>query len=171
MRARSVVASILAAVFVALAGLHVYWAIPGVAADAVVPARVDGVPVFRPGRSATLAVAAALAAAAALVLGHAGLVRRVGPAGLYRAGTWTLGAVLVLRVIGEFRYVGLFKRERGTRFAVLDTRVYTPLCAGLAAGVLYLAAARRGGAPGRGGAVARRSGGAGPGSGRAGPPR
>ena len=44
------------------------------------------------------------------------------------------------RTVGEFRYVGLFKRERGTRFAALDSCIYTPLCALLAAAVLYLAA-------------------------------
>jgi hypothetical protein len=48
--------------------------------------------------------------------------------------------VLALRAIGEFRYVGLFKRVRESRFAALDTRVYTPLCVALAAAVFYLAA-------------------------------
>ncbi len=136
----------LAAVLAALAGLHVAWAAAGRSAGAAVPARADGAPLFRPGRGLTLAVALALAAAAALVLGRAGLLPRPGPwardpAPLYRGGTWALGAVLLLRAVGDFRYVGLFKRERGTRFAALDSRVYTPLCAGLAAGVLYLAAA------------------------------
>lgn len=141
MRAPPVIAAALAVVFGSLAGLHTYWAASGAAAGAAVPARADGVPLFRPGRVATLAVAGALAGAAMLVLGRAGLAPRLAAAGLYRAGTWALGGVLVLRVVGEFRYVGLFKRERGTRFAALDTRVYTPLCAGLAAGVLYLATA------------------------------
>ncbi len=27
-----------------------------------------------------------------------------------------------------FRYVGFFKRVRGTRFAEMDTRYYSPLC-------------------------------------------
>jgi hypothetical protein len=134
-------ALLLAAAFAALAALHVAWAASGAPAGAAVPARADGAPLFRPGRAATLAVALALGAAAALVLARAGLVAWPVPAGLTRAGTWALAAALGLRVVGEFRYVGLFKRERGTRFARLDTRVYTPLCAALAAGVLYLAAA------------------------------
>ena len=64
-------------------------------------------------------------------------------AGLH--AVWALtGAALLLRVVGDFRYVGLCKRVRGTRFAARDTRVYTPLCytplcAVLAAGVLSLA--------------------------------
>jgi hypothetical protein len=130
-----------AAVLVALALVHVYWAAGGRAwaADAV-PTR-GGAPLFRPGPVATLAVAAMLALAAALVLGRAGGVRRVAPAALYQWGTWALGSALALRAVGDFRYVGLFKRERGTRFAALDTRLYTPLAAALAAATLYLAAA------------------------------
>jgi hypothetical protein len=58
----------------------------------------------------------------------------------YRWGTWTVGAAFGLGAVGDFRYVGLFRRERGTLFAALDTHVYTPLCVALAAAILYLAA-------------------------------
>ncbi len=47
--------------------------------------------------------------------------------------------LIVLRTVGDLRYVGVFKRVRRTRFAVRDTRIYTPVCGVLAAGVLYLA--------------------------------
>ena len=144
--AHPVLAIGVAGVFATLAGLHVAWALSGRSAGALVPARADGAPLFRPSRGLTLLIALALAAAAALVLGRVGLLPT--PAGAdparwdrgYRAGTWALGAVLALRVVGDFRYVGLCKRERGTRFATLDTRVYTPCCALLAAGVFALAA-------------------------------
>jgi hypothetical protein len=42
-------------------------------------------------------------------------------------------AVFGLRAIGDFRYLGFFKRVTGTRFARADTLIYSPLCAGLAA--------------------------------------
>lgn len=136
-----VLAIVVATVLVALALVHVYWAAGGRAgAAAAVPMRAGGAPVFAPSRAATLAVAAGLGLAAALVLGRVGVTPRVGPALGYRWGAWALAAVFALRTVGEFRYVGLFKRERGTRFATLDTRVYTPLCASLAAALLYLAA-------------------------------
>jgi hypothetical protein len=137
------VAAGVAAVLAALALMHVYWAAGGrVGADAVVPTRAaGGAPLFRPGPGATLAVAFALGAAAGLVLGRPGLAPRIGPAALYRWGPWALGAAFALRTIGEFRYVGLFKRERGTVFATRDTYVYTPLCAALAVAAFYLATA------------------------------
>ncbi len=85
-------------------------------------------------------MALALGAAALLVLGRAGVIPHMAPPWTYASGAWGLGGVLLLRAIGEFRYVGLFKRVRGTRFATLDTWLYTPLCAMLAAAVWYLAA-------------------------------
>lgn len=144
-------AGVVATILLLLAALHAYWAAGGQAgAGAVVPTRPaatdrtdgagGGTPLFAPGPAATLAVAVALTLAAGLVLGRAGAVPRLGPAWVYRYGAWALGAVFLLRSVGEFRYVGLFKQVRGTHFATLDTRLYTPLCAGLAAAVLYLAA-------------------------------
>jgi hypothetical protein len=141
-----IVAGVLAAAFISIAALHVYWAARGMAGgDAAtvggaVPVRADGSPLFRPGPLATLAVAVLLAAAAVVVLGRAGVVALVAPVILYRVATWVLGIVLLLRAIGDFRYVGIFRRERHSRFAAMDTVLYTPLCALLAAGVFYLAA-------------------------------
>ena len=136
-----VVASCVAGVLLTLSLVHLYWAAGGTSGvAAAVPTRAGGAAVFTPRRAATGAVAVGLGLAAALVLGRAGVVPRVGPPGVYRWGTWALGAGFALRAVGEFRYVGLFKRERHTRFARFDTRVYTPLCAALAAAVFYLAA-------------------------------
>jgi len=138
----AVVALVLAGAFALISALHVYWAARGTGSDdsGAVPTRADGTALFRPGPASSLAVAAALAAAAVVVLGRSGVIAPHGVGWVYRVGTWTLGAVLALRAVGDFRYVGLFKRERTSRFARLDTRYFTPLCAALAAGVLYLAA-------------------------------
>jgi hypothetical protein len=85
-------------------------------------------PLFQPGTASTLAVAGLLGLAALLVLAHAGL----GPATALPGWIVALGApvvaiVLVARAIGDFRYVGFFKRVRDTRFAHLDTRFFSPI--------------------------------------------
>jgi hypothetical protein len=49
---------------------------------------------------------------------------------------------LLARAIGEFRYVGFFKRVRGSRFARLDTLLYSPLRLLLAVGVAFIAKQR-----------------------------
>jgi hypothetical protein len=63
------------------------------------------------------------------------------PPALTRVGVLGVAVVLVARGVGDFRLVGLFKRVRGTRFARLDSCVYTPLCFALAAGSVIVAAA------------------------------
>jgi len=143
MTAASYVATSLAGVYAALAVVHVAWA-AGIktAATAAVPTRSDGQPVIRPGPAATVAVAVLLLVAAFVLLGDVEILPPLVPRMLYRIGTWGIGAVFLLRVIGDFRYIGMFKRERTSRFARLDTRVYTPLCALLAAGTLFVAAWR-----------------------------
>lgn len=129
-----------AAILILLALIHAYWAMGGrVGAAAAVPTGATGAPAFAPGRAATLAVAAALLLAAGLVLGRAEVMPRFAPDAAYHWGTWTLGALLAVRAVGDFRYVGLFKRVRRTRFGLLDTRLYTPLCIVLGGAVLYLA--------------------------------
>ena len=129
MRIAGVVA---AAIFFALALLHAYWALGGRGvSDAVIPTR-GGAVVFRPGRITTLAVALALACAGAVVLGRIGWWSvRIGMLP-FTAGCWTLAAVFAARAVGDFRYVGFFKRERASRFAQYDSRFYSPLCLVLA---------------------------------------
>ena len=58
---------------------------------------------------------------------------------LLSAASYALALGLLARAIGEFKYVGFFKRVRGSRFATLDTFVFSPLCLLLSAGVAAIA--------------------------------
>lgn len=115
------------AVLLFLSGVHVYWAFGGQkwATDAV-PFRMDGNPVFRPGIGATLIVAASLLVFAILIA--ANVSNSWIPRKWSYYGTCSVGTIFLLRAVGEFRYVGLFKRIRNTTFARKDTIIYTPLC-------------------------------------------
>jgi hypothetical protein len=124
----------LIAIFLTLSLWHVYWLLGGcVGRDAAIP-EVDGKPVSQPSVVVTFIVAVALALCALLIAATAGFVSlplsRTVLAWLTRA----LAGVLLLRAIGDFRLVGFFKRIRDTRFARLDTAVYSPLCLLLAIG-------------------------------------
>jgi hypothetical protein len=131
-------------VFAALASLHVYWALGGhTGGTAAVPTRPGGAALFTPSPGGTLAVAAALAAAAWIVAVSGGVAPPVGPRPLYVVGAWGLALVLLGRAVGDFHHVGLFKRVRGTPFAAMDDRLYTPLCLALALGVAWLAMHQR----------------------------
>ena len=41
---------------------------------------------------------------------------------------WIIGILFILRAIGEFKVVGIFKKIKGTLFAKYDTYLYIPLC-------------------------------------------
>ncbi|MBC7804354.1 MAG: DUF3995 domain-containing protein [Candidatus Parcubacteria bacterium] len=122
-----------AAIFAFLAALHFYWAAVGVgsgngANSAAIP-EINGVPAFKPSRTATAAVGLVLLFTAAIVLLEVQILI---------AGA---AAVLIMRAIGDFRLVGFFKRHRDSRFARLDTLLYSPLCLALGLALAMQAAA------------------------------
>ncbi|MFL5292292.1 MAG: DUF3995 domain-containing protein [Myxococcales bacterium] len=127
------------ATLLVIAALHVYWAAGGVrGATAAVPAR-EGQPLFRPTRAATLLIALLLVLGAATLAARLGLLGPAGPDWPARAGAWTLAAVFLARAIGDFRWIGFFKRHTGTPFAALDSALYSPLCLGIAAACALVA--------------------------------
>jgi hypothetical protein len=122
----------LAAIFVTLALLHVYWAFGGRRGGGmVVPQRsaADATPLFAPPMLLTLLVAGALATAAVIELVIAGqLAPPEAVAGWFRPLAYVIVVAFLGRAIGERRYVGLLKRVRGTEFAWWDYRLFVPLC-------------------------------------------
>lgn len=134
----TLLAPALAAVFVLLACWHVGMAAAPSPGMGAVPS-VDGKPLFTPSRAATVGVAIVLLLFAALVAAAGGLLKTGISARLLTGLCYALAAGLLARAIGDFKYLGLFKRVRGSRFATLDTFVYSPLCLLLAAGVALLA--------------------------------
>ena len=77
------------------------------------------------------------------VLARADLILRAIPTKLTTLACLVLGAVFVLRAIGEFRTLGFFKTITGTDFAFWDTWLYTPLCLMIGLGALWLATTPR----------------------------
>jgi hypothetical protein len=133
------VAVIVAIVFLVLACWHVVMAFSDLgSASAAVPS-AGGKPLFKPSRRSTLLVALVLTGFAGLVACTAGWVDVGLSARVLSWLSYALALGLAARAVGEFRYVGFFKRERGSRFATMDTLVYSPLCLLLAAGVALVA--------------------------------
>ncbi|MDO9262884.1 MAG: DUF3995 domain-containing protein, partial [Desulfosalsimonadaceae bacterium] len=136
-----VIAILVSVAFAGLAILHIYWALGGKLDSGKMIPVADGKPVFTPGVLGTFLVAAALAcfAAISLALGFRGVVSVDYQPSITFAG-FAIGAVLVLRAIGEFKYVGFFKRVRGGDFATYDSLVYSPFCLLAGSAFLFLAA-------------------------------
>lgn len=126
--------------FFVLAGLlHLYWVAGGSWGIGAVLPEWPGRELPKPGPLVTLAVAASLFAAGALVAVHAGWIPLPLPRIWSARILWAGSAVFALRAVGEFTLVGFFKRVRGTRFAAFDTYLYSPLCVALAFGLGALA--------------------------------
>jgi hypothetical protein len=126
-------------ILTALGILHFYWAAGGVfGKDAAIPTK-DGLPLFSPAPIGTAVVGLALFATAALVAVKIGWIAAPGFARPVHVCLWLLAILFLLRAIGDFRYVGFFKRVRDSRFAKLDTAVYSPLCL-ILAGLLAISA-------------------------------
>jgi hypothetical protein len=127
------------AVFVALALWHFYMVVAPPRGESGAVPSVEGKPLFVPSTLATVAVGIALLSFAVLVAATAGLVPLPLPRLVLVWLCYGLALGLLARAIGEFNHVGFFKRVRGSRFATLDTWLYSPLCLLLAIGVALVA--------------------------------
>lgn len=112
--------------------IHVYWAFGGKWGIAATIPSESGEKVFTPGTVMTLLVGVLSSIAALLLLLQLNVISLFVPPIFIRIGSWVCMFVFTLRVIGEFNYFGLFKRNRGTYFAKMDTMLFVPLCAFLA---------------------------------------
>jgi Protein of unknown function (DUF3995) len=120
-------AVLIATVLAALSTLHLYWAVGGRWGHVAALPEHHGQPVFRPGALGTLLVAALLATASVLVLGRVGLGAAARLSRLTHVGAWIIAVVFLLRGLGDFRFIGVFRSVRDTRFAWWDRHLYTPL--------------------------------------------
>lgn len=135
----TLLAQIVCFVFVVLALWHFRMALLPPAGESGAVPSVEGKPLFIPSRKATVAVGIVLLLFAGLVAATAGIL----PLGLPPVAlswlSYALAVGLLARAVGEFKYLGFFKRVRGTKFATLDTLFYSPLCLLLAVGVALVA--------------------------------
>lgn len=125
-------------IFVALSALHFYWAFGGKWALAgSIPTSNTGKPIFNPGRMGTLVVALGLLAFALVSYMHQDEFFPFLVPYLNKV-TLAISLIFLLRAIGDFKYIGLFKRIKGTTFAVNDNKTYIPLCFYLAMSCLLI---------------------------------
>jgi hypothetical protein len=139
MNTGNTLALIVCLVFAALAIWHVCMAFSLPSGESGAVPSVSGKPLFVPSVPATLAVAVVLLLFACLVAAMGGLLETGIPKNILSWFCYALALGLLARAVGEFKYVGFFKRVRGSRFARLDTLVYSPLCLLLAVGVALVA--------------------------------
>ncbi len=122
-----VISVILSLVFLLLGIIHLNWALGNSwGLDKALPTNEKGETIFKPGTGMTLMVALGLMICAAFyfINPEPGNQKNW----IFEWGRLIIPALFTLRAIGDFRYVGLFKKIKNTTFAKMDTKLYTPLC-------------------------------------------
>ena len=129
MNPENIIASILLLIFLFLSGIHFYWAFGGTwGSQSVIPTKDDFTPPKNPGIIATLIVAFGLLTFGLLPLIITDTIQFQLPGWLERSGLWIIVGIFGIRAIGEFNYVGFFKKHKHTKFGKNDTTYYSPLC-------------------------------------------
>mgnify|MGYP005820168899 CR=1 FL=1 len=121
--------------FTGLSALHCYWLCGGKLGITGAIPQIEGKAAFKPPWPATAAVAAGLLLCAGLIASLIGILPAPASEKALQLAAYVLAAIFALRAVGDFNFVGFSKRQRGSRFARLDTVVYSPLCTILAAAV------------------------------------
>ena len=117
-----------AAIFLVLGALHFYWALGYTwALNVVVPSKPSGEKVLNPSAAASTVVGIGLCMMAVIHLANARLWLTEFPQ-VIKYSTLAMAIIFLLRAIGDFKWVGLFKKITTTPFAKNDTRYYVPLC-------------------------------------------
>lgn len=119
---------IVSIIFTFLSLVHFYWAFSETTMQEYVIPEINNKKVFTPSKMTTSAVGLGLLLFAFIILGHIGVFELLYLDGVFRYGTWLIALIFFSRAIGDFNYVGFFKKVKNTKFSIWDTRLYSPLC-------------------------------------------
>jgi len=118
-----------ALLFLGIAFIHFYWAFGGRwGIDAAIPQLADGKQMLFPGPIPTIIVGLGLLLFGLLFLIKLNILNVEISAIISNYGLWLIGGIFAIRALGDFRYVGFFKKVKNTNFAKKDSVFYIPLC-------------------------------------------
>ncbi len=111
-----------------ISGIHFYWVFGGKwGLESVFP-EIKNKPKLKPSKFMTVAVAILFFVIGLLIL-NATTYYSIEFINKHQSKVILLIAIIFgIRAIGEFKYLGLFKKEKTSLFAINDTKYYTPLC-------------------------------------------
>jgi hypothetical protein len=120
-----------ALIFTLLGAIHLYWGVGGKwGIKKALPQNPENetVPVLSPGIVACFIVAIGLFSMGIFTLNQTQIIHINLPNLLNDYSLYAIGAIFLLRALGDFKYVGFFKSIKNTEFGRLDTQFYAPLC-------------------------------------------
>lgn len=116
-------------IFFLLSMIHIYWFLGGTWAfkDAI-PTSQDGEALMKPTKRDSVLVGIGLLLFGVFYLLKVQLFIFPIPSWAMHSISWLIPIVFLLRAIGDFKYVGFFKKIKSSTFARKDQYVYSPLC-------------------------------------------
>jgi glucan phosphoethanolaminetransferase (alkaline phosphatase superfamily) len=125
----TILSIILLVVFTSLGFIHFYWLLGGEwGLENVIPTKDNQTSTPSIPKFATLIVGLVLVLFGIIYLIKSGLTNVQIPNWVANYGYWIIPAIFILRAIGDFKYVGMFKKIRNTDFAKSDSKLFVPLC-------------------------------------------
>jgi hypothetical protein len=132
-----VISIILFLIFLSLSCLHFYWAIGGKKGkENAIPVNINNEKIIRPTIISTLFVGIILLLFGFINIIKTKIINITLPEIVENYCLWVIVVLFLLRAIGDFKYIGFFKRIKNTKFSIMDTKIYSPLC--LIVGILEI---------------------------------
>ena len=112
--------------------LHFHWGLGGDwGFESALPTNDEGERVLNPKPLDSLVVGFGLMLFASFHLIRTGIVELPLPNWMMHSGLWMIGGIFLLRAMGDFKYIGFYKKVTATPFAEKDSKFYSPLCLGI----------------------------------------
>jgi hypothetical protein len=119
-------------VFCVLGAIHLNWVFGGkFGFNASLPTKETGERVLNPKRIDSAIVAVGLFLFSVFYLAKSSIIAIELPDWISTYGSYIIPTIFLLRAIGDFRYIGFFKKIKNTTFGKLDSQFYAPLCLGI----------------------------------------
>lgn len=124
--------TLLFSIFTILGLIHINWALGGKRGlEAALPVDANGERTMNPRKVDSAVVGIGLLVFGTFYLLQSGLVSAGLPEQVWQYGNWIVPIIFVLRAVGDFKYLGFFKKVKNTKFAKWDTLLFSPLCAAI----------------------------------------
>lgn len=120
---------IVSLIFFVLSVIHFNWSFGGTwGFDNALPTNEEGKKVLNPKKFDSAIIGIVLAAFGIFYLANTNLISLSIPGFITSSSSWLVPIIFLARSIGDFKYIGFFKKIKSTKFAKLDTRYFSPLC-------------------------------------------
>lgn len=120
---------LLSLILIGLGLIHFNWVIGGeFGFSESLPTKESGERVLNPKKIDSAIVGIGLTIFGVFYILKSGIIDYNLPEWTMKYGSWIIPSIFLLRAIGEFKYVGFFKRVKKTKFGKLDTKFFSPLC-------------------------------------------